>query len=217
MNAIGQDDFDRAAQALYPGRAAETWNRHVYTPLQAVLGHAGVQIRLRRPKQKRPRNRAVAKDIALILIENASDPDLKALLVLLFYTGCRISEAMSLTPERVDLIGRRICFDVGKTDKDSWRPMHEEVFQALASLPQRDRIFRWRSTSGHKKPLKALCKKLGIRFTAHMARHSFATWLTDSGASLRDVMDAGGWSDEKSVMRYIGSNVERVRKAVDKL
>lgn len=217
LSDIGQGDFDRAAQALYPNRSAETWNRQVYTPLQSVLGHAGVTIRLRRPKQRKPRNRAVTRHTAELLIANAEDPDLEALLTVLFYTGCRIGEAIALTWARVDMPGRRLCFDVAKADKDSWRPMHEKVFVALANLPERRRVFRWSTSSGPRKPLKALCQKFGIRFTPHMARHSFATWLADQGVSLKDVMEAGGWEDHKSVLRYTGSNVERVRKAVDKL
>ncbi len=74
-----------------------------------------------------------------------------------------------------------------------------------------------RTTSGPRKPLSALCRRLGLAFTPHVARHSFATWLVDAGVNLRDVMDAGGWSDHKSVFRYAGSNVERVRKAVNQL
>lgn len=218
IDQITQEDFDRAAQALYPGRTAETWNRQVYTPLQAVLNHAGRTIRIKRPKQKKPRNHAVAKDVAELLITNAGDPDLNALLVTVFYQGCRISEAISLTPERVDLVNRRICFDVSKNDEDSWRPMHEKVFEALASQPDYgDRMFRWKTRWGPRKALSVLRKKLGVRFTFHMGRHSFATWLADEGTHMKDIMEAGGWADHKSVLRYTGSDLERVRKAVDKL
>jgi integrase len=219
---IGQADFDRAAQALYPGRAPETWNRQVYTPLQAVLGHAGVTLRLRRPRQRRPRNRAVERATAELLIATAGDartgdPELAALLAVLFFTGCRISEAVALTWDRVDLAGRRVRFDLAKNDRDHWRPLHDRAFTALAGLPRGGRVFRWRTTSGPRKPLSALTRRLGVHFTPHMARHSFATWLADAGAGLKDVMDAGGWSDHKSVLRYTGGDVERVRRAVDRL
>ena len=62
-----------------------------------------------------------------------------------------IGEALSLTPDRVDLQRRRLCFNLSKTDEDHWRPMHDRVFVALANLPRRDdRVFRWRTTSGPK-------------------------------------------------------------------
>ncbi len=218
MDKLGQDHFDTAAQVLYPGCDPGTLNRQAYTPLQSVLRHAGITVRVRRPRQRKPRNRAISREHAELLIANASDPDLAALLTVLFFSGCRIGEAMSLTPDRVDLQRRRIRFNLSKTDEDHWRPMHERVFVALANLPRRDdRVFRWRTTSGPRKPLRALCRRLGLVFTPHVARHSFATWLVDAGVNLRDVMDAGGWSDHKSVFRYVGSNVERVRKAVDQL
>lgn len=218
VSDVNQHTFDQTAQFLYPGRAPETWNRQVYTPLQAALRHSGVNLMIRRPRMNKPRQRALSRDLAQLLIDGTNDADLKALLALLFYSGCRIGEAIAITPDRVDLQGLRICFDMSKTDRDHWRPLHKDAAQALSALPPRsDRIFRWKTTSGPRKPLRVLCKKLGVRMTPHDARHSFATWLTEEGASLRDLMDAGGWNDVKSVMRYVGGDVERVRKVVDKL
>ena len=159
----------------------------------------------------------MSRDNAEILIATA-EPQLAALLTVLFFTGCRISEAVRLTWDRVDLNGRRLCFDVTKTDEDSWRPMHDRVFEAIANLPREyDRIFRWETRAGPSKAIARLCAATRIRFHPHMARHSFATWLADEGVNLRDIMDAGGWKDYQSVLRYTARDVERVRKQIAKL
>ena len=50
-----------------------------------------------------------------------------------------------------------------------------------------------------------------------MARYSFATWLGDEGANLKDIMEAGGWSSAKGAIRYIGSNEDRIRHAINRL
>lgn len=217
LTDMDQNAIDQAARALYPGRTPETWNRQVYTPISAALKHAGVEMRIRRPKQAKPRHKALTRAQAEILIANAGD-ELAALLTLLFFSGVRISEAMSLTPDRLDLPNARACFNVSKKGEDHWRPLHHRVVAALANLPERkDRLFRWRNRFGPRREMAALCAKTGIRFHPHMARHSFATWLTEEGSSLRDIMDAGGWEDYKSVLRYTRPDEERVRRAINRL
>jgi hypothetical protein len=49
LSAIDQRAIDQAAIALYPNASA-TRNRQVYTPMSAILRHAGVSIVIRRPK-----------------------------------------------------------------------------------------------------------------------------------------------------------------------
>src|SRR5437879_5023566 len=41
---IRQAEIDAAAEAIGPGRSAATRNRQVYTPISAVLRHAGVAL-----------------------------------------------------------------------------------------------------------------------------------------------------------------------------
>jgi integrase len=220
LTTIDQVDFDECARVLYPGLSNETWNRNVYTPLQAALHHAKVYLNIKRPRQKKPKHKDLTARERDILIENATDPELKALLTLLFYNGPRISEAINLDPDRTNLQKGIACFDVTKVDDDDgWRPLHEKVVVALANLPRRNdgRFFRWETRSGPNKLISALCKQTGIYFTPHMARHTFATLLLAKGGSLPDLMEAGGWKDERSALRYAGRDVERVRKAVNKL
>lgn len=215
---VDQKRMDRACLELYPNRATSTWARQVFTPMSAALNHAGVPIRFRKPPQPRHTNRFVSVGVAETLIAECDDQDLKALLIFLFFTGARLSEALSLKPDQVDFENRRARLSMTKQGKVAWRPLHDRVLWALADLPAReDRVFRWATTRGPDKALRRLRMKTGIYFTFHMARHSFATWLTDDGASLKDVMDAGGWKSVKSVIRYVGSNEERVRNAISRL
>src|SRR4051794_30359053 len=47
---IDQTAIDAAALELYPVATAGTRNAHVYTPVSAILHHANVELKLRRPK-----------------------------------------------------------------------------------------------------------------------------------------------------------------------
>ena len=218
-HGIGQEDFDECAQVLYPGLSNETWNRCVYTPLQAALRHAGLNLRIKRPTQKKPKHKSLTAAQRDLLIKNAEDPELRALLLLLFYAGPRISEAINLTRDDTDLQKGEARFVLTKTGEVHWRPLHKKVVVALANLPVRQdgRFFRWKTRFGPRKPIADLCKKTGIRFHPHRARHTFADLFLESGGSLRDLMDAGGWQNVKSAMRYTARVEERVRKAVNKL
>ena len=83
--------------------------------------------------------------------------------------------------------------------------------------PRIGRVFpRGGKTSAYR-ALQPLCQKTGVFFTPHMARHSFATWLHSDGASAEEIMEAGGWRDHKSVMRYTQIDERRVRATINKI
>ena len=214
---VRQADFDEAARVLYPGRSNATWNRCVYTPLQAVLKHNGIVIALRRPKVPRSKYKALTAAQRDILMANA-EGEFKTFLTVLFYCGRRISEAVSLTWDRVDLKNQVACFEQTKTDTDHWQPLHPTVVIALANIEHRvGKVFTYKSRHHVRPMLKRLFKATKIKFHPHMARHTFADLLVEKGASMRDLMDAGGWKDQTSAMRYTSRRVERVRKAIESL
>lgn len=219
LSDVSQVHFDATAQVLYAGRTNETWNRSVYTPLQAALRHAGRIIALRRPKQRKPRHKSLTAIERDKLIDAATDVETKGILILMFYTGCRISEAIKLTWDRVDLAGEKVCFDASKTDEDSWRPLHPKVVLGLANLPgeKHGKVFRWQTRFGARKAIGIASTAAGMKFHPHMARHTFGDLMQEAGASLRDMMDAGGWKSEKAAMRYTTRRVERARKVVGRL
>ena len=50
LSEIDQDAIDAAAIELHPHAGPGTRNASVYTPVSAILRHAGIDIKLRRPK-----------------------------------------------------------------------------------------------------------------------------------------------------------------------
>lgn len=215
VTQVTQEKVDELARTLYPKRSAETVNRQVYTPVGAILHAAGVQLALRRPRQKKGRNRSLSQDQAALLLANAKGHE-KALLAVLFYTGCRISEALRLAWDQVDLARRVVTLDLSKTDEDGEAALHPVAFDALANLPgeRKGAVFPWYYRKQAYAALAPVCKAAGVRFTPHMARHSFATWLRQQGKDLRLVQEAGRWKDLKSVARYAHVERREVRDAV---
>jgi integrase len=223
ISEITGADLIAAANALMPDAKPATKNREVVRPAAAVLHYAADNgaiewLRVKQFKEARPVTRAVSTDVAGVLIANAEDPDLKLLLIWLFHQGNRISEALSIKWDDIDLSAATVRIYIAKIDQ--WRTvgLDPAVVVALGNVEeQTGPVFRWATKSGVYKPLRALCARLGIRFTPHMARHSMATWANAAGVPLRTIMDMGNWLDHKSVIRYQGSDIETVRVARTKM
>src|SRR5262245_41741091 len=101
LREIEQAAIDEAAACIYPNASSATRNRSAYTPISAVLRHAGITIDHRRSKGS-----SGGKQIAWLWHEKAEaifgeakkiDKEFAALLIVRCYTGMRLSEALGLT------------------------------------------------------------------------------------------------------------------------
>jgi len=220
LTEITMHDLVAAANALLPGRAAATKNREVIRPAASVLHYAADNgavdwLRIKAFKEKRPETKAVSPDVASLLIGNCDDPDLKLLLIWLFHQGSRISEALALRWDKIDLDAGTVELYIPKLDRWVRNALRPAVVVALANVEnQTGRVFhRWNSRRAVYAVLWPLCKRLGIHITPHAARHSMATWANAAGIPTRTIMEMGNWSDVRSVTRYTGAGVETVRAA----
>ena len=217
---IRQHILVQAANVLYPQGTPATKNRQAFGPAAAILHYAADNdlcpyIRVKKLKEKRPEPRALSKEDAARLIA-ASDGRLRLLLVFLFSQGWRISDALRLQWQDVDLSAATVRYHVSKTDEWLTMPLSLTVFNALRTEPTRTgRVFPWGNKSNLYRDLRAVCRKAEVFFTPHMARHSFATWLASEGVSAKEIMEAGAWRDHKSVMRYTNVDERRVRATVN--
>ena len=67
---------------------------------------------------------------------------------------------------------------------------------------------------------KSLIKSAGIEdFRFHDLRHTWASWHIQNGTSLQELMELGGWSSFKMVLRYAhldSTKLQDVAKIVEK-
>jgi integrase len=109
LHQIKQADVDAAALQLHPEATPATRNRQVYSPISAILKHAGADydFKLRRPKGSRGRvvTRWLWPEQAFAIFDAAAklNREFEVLLRFLCYTGCRISEALRLTCDELRL------------------------------------------------------------------------------------------------------------------
>jgi integrase len=229
LRDITQQEIDAASHALYPGGSAATKNRSVYTPVSAVLRKAGIRLGLDRPEGSGG-NKATAwlwPEQAEALFEEAgkTNPEFAALLIVLCYTGLRLSEALGLTWNDVRLQDGFAY--VPDTKNAEPRAVYLPPV-AVAALANRnvaggkpgERVFRF-TKSGHLYSLlRVAAIRAGVdlpeRSAFHIFRHTYATWMRRyGGLDTKGLVATGAWKDRKSADRYEHVVVsEEARRAV---
>jgi integrase len=107
LRQITQAEIETAALSLFPNHSPATRNREVYTPVSAILKHAGLDFKIRRPKGSRGQviRRWLWPEQAWKVIDAAYeiDAELGLLCVMLLFGGLRISEQLAMMCDDVRL------------------------------------------------------------------------------------------------------------------
>jgi integrase/recombinase XerD len=158
----------------------------------------------------------------------------KAMLELLYASGMRVSELVSLNLGDVDVAGGFVrCF--GKGQKERMIPIypraaqcvHDWMVEARPRLVQNranekalflnvrgERLTRqglWQILKGYAKSAK-----IDVEVTPHTLRHSFATHMLNGGADLRIVQELLGHANISTTQVYTHVTSEHVRNAYEK-
>jgi integrase/recombinase XerD len=157
-----------------------------------------------------------------------------AMLEVLYATGIRVSELITLRMDSVNLeIGYLVC--MGKRSKERMVPVSKDAVRHVQAYLReaRARILGNRQSEllfitarggrltrqGFWKNLKRYGVEKGIassRLSPHVIRHSFATHLLEHGADLRSVQKILGHADITTTQIYTHVNRERLRKLYQK-
>jgi integrase len=222
ITSITHADLVATASTLYPRHLASSLNRLVITPASAILHYAASNgwcsyLKIKRFKEAAPETRALRQTAAQKLIAAADGVPL-AFLVFLFGQGLRVSDAIKLEWENLDLRQGLMRVRVAKTDRWRWKALHPDARAALAGLPAKPaertgRVFPYANRWAAYRALKPAIAESGVKFTPHMARHSVGTWLGSNGVSLKTIMDILDHQDPKSSMRYQMTELPEQRAA----
>ena len=155
------------------------------------------------------------------------------MLSLLYATGMRVSELISLNVNDIDTSSGFVrCF--GKGSKERMIPIHEQAIStvneyvrdvrshlvrknketALFVNCRGDRLTRqgfWQILKGYAK-----AANLDSEVTPHTLRHSFATHMLNGGADLRSVQELLGHANISTTQIYTHLTSEHVRETYEK-
>ncbi|GGD00174.1 site-specific tyrosine recombinase XerD [Pontibacillus salipaludis] len=187
------------------------------------LAQSDPSLHIETPKKERKLPKILSmKEVDALLAMNAQDAlsiRNKAMLEMLYATGLRVTELVSLKVSDLHLtMGFVRC--LGKGSKERIIPLGNmaknsvEIYLSssrseLVKQNQTDELFvnhhgRPLSRQGFWKILKAVAKEVGVEkeITPHTLRHSFATHLLENGADLRAVQEMLGHADISTTQIY---------------
>ncbi|MEQ8292649.1 MAG: tyrosine-type recombinase/integrase [Roseovarius sp.] len=237
VDALGDDFLDKPIVevtprylrdlgfCLKPNASTDTMWRSIVTPLRAVINNAHdlgkcppIKVKrytdkeridqdLNRGKQSRverkPSDRAwIAAFCAHADVHNA------ALAHFMFETAARIDQAISILPEHLDLLKKRVWLKAAKGHPAQWVDISHDMMIELANLPPKRplnrktgkrmeaRVFGYATPTGYRKRWLTICRDAGIApLSAHAAgRHGFYTELrVRQGVDPVSAAKAGRW------------------------
>ncbi len=153
----------------------------------------------------------------------------KAMLEMLYATGLRVSELVSLTTHQINL-RQGVLRITGKGNKERLTPMGEQAMDSLENYMQHSRhvllserpcnaIFVTNRAAGMTRQafwhiIKRYAKKADINkaLSPHTLRHAFATHLLNHGADLRVVQLLLGHSDLSTTQIYTHIANQRLKE-----
>ncbi len=206
-------------------------NFHKYLYKENVVKE-DISLFIDRPKlqKKLPKTLSVEDVDKLLDIELKTMFDYrnKAMLELMYGTGLRVSELVSLTLNDIDTTNCIIRI-MGKGSKEREIPLGEysiyylnmylEVRGSMLKGKDDNKLFlnnhgRGMTRQGFFKNLKKILKEKGLNadISPHTLRHSFATHLLNRGADLRSIQEMLGHSDISTTKIYTHVSDDKVSK-----
>ncbi len=218
-----------AAIKMFPDASPATRNRQVITPARAVLYHAHemgwrmpARIRLFPASKTRKTVPAGRRWLETFVDQCDADglPHLAACVLFMNLTGARVSEAIALLGEHVDLRQRTALLVKTKTDVNSLRYLPDHLVERIRDLAPRpgQRVFRYTSRFSVNERIAAVCERAGLVYkSSHtVGRHAFATNALNAGVSVRVAMDAGGWKSSAIFLETYAHSLNAGRAVADR-
>jgi len=206
-------------------------NFHKYL-LKQNLTSKDVSLFIDRPKLRKTLPKTLSiEDIDKLLdikLNTEFDYRNKAMLELMYGTGLRVSELVSLTVNDIDLTNCIIRV-MGKGSKEREIPLGEfSIYYLTLYLDKRKSMLKGyneealfvnnhgkkMTRQGFFKNLKKILKEKGLNdeISPHTLRHSFATHLLNRGADLRSIQEMLGHSDISTTKIYTHISDDKVSK-----
>ena len=127
---------------------------------------------------------------------------------LLLFTGARKSEILAARWENIDMKRRLLTVPLSKSGKARHIPLSDAALQVLAEIPHKSEwLFPSSRTGSHISTIYAVWdrvrEQVGLKdVRLHDLRHSFASFLVNSGCSLYEVQKILGHQNPKVTTRY---------------
>ncbi|MDR0322297.1 MAG: site-specific integrase [Treponema sp.] len=168
----------------------------------------------RRPRQDKILPTILSKEEIKKILDMESNPKHRLLLMLVYSSGLRVSEAVVLKREHIDLSRKVVYIKSGKGRKSRSTVLSEKVAQYIGEYYSAYNIQTWLfpgqpanchlSIRSAQRVFDKAVLHAGItkKTSIHGLRHTFATHLLESGTDIRYIQTLLGHSSLRTTERY---------------
>jgi len=215
---IDNSDIDNFAQeVLYSKNYSISYQRQFISAVKLLATmHPQFSIdeyELLRPKRSTILPIVLSQSQIIKILQVTVNLKHRTIFALLYSSGLRISEVLSLEISRINFDRRQILIKQSKGRKDRIVQLASSIIPLLEnyinSYSPKKLLFTNNDgkeyyQSSVRKVLKKSALKAGItqRVTPHMLRHSYATHLLEDGTDIRYIQQLLGHNDPKTTMIY---------------
>lgn len=148
-----------------------------------------------------------------------------AIVTLLAYAGLRISEALNLKINDINLISMEVIVRSGKGDKQRIVYINDKIRDAVRGYmkdrkDRKDLSYLFLSRNGDRLDRTTINKvfnKYSDKITPHTLRHFFCSHALESGYSVHEVANQAGHSNINTTLLYTNPSIEKMKQKANQL
>lgn len=219
--------IDRKVSASYQNQAINAIKFYY----ERVLGGERKTYLIDRPRREQKLPVVLSKEEIKLILKSVDNVKHKAILMITYSAGLRLSEIVRLRIKDIDSGRMQIRVEQSKGKKDRMTILSVQALSILRKYFQLYQPKEWLfegveggqySTRSIQMLFKDTVKKAGIKkkVSVHTLRHSFATHLLESGTNLRYIQSLLGHESSKTTEIYThitNSGFDQLRSPLDEL
>jgi integrase/recombinase XerD len=198
---------------------------------ERVLGGQRKTYFIDRPKKEKALPVVLSEEEVISIFKNCNNLKHKAILMLIYSAGLRISEAINVKIKDIDSNRMQIRIEQSKGKKDRYTLLSHKTLSILREYYKeykpKEYLFEGQFSNQYSARsiqafFRQICSKAGItkEVTVHSLRHSFATHLLENGTNLRYIQSLLGHSSSKITEVYTHittKGFENLKSPIDNL
>jgi len=187
---------------------------------------------IKRPRKDKKLPVVLSQEEVLKILSTVSNIKHKAILMLIYSAGLRVSEVVKLKPQDIDSQRRLVHIGNAKRRKDRYTLLSDTTLETLRNYWDKYKPKKWLFQSQDKEKhittrtvqriFENACEKVEIRkdVSVHSLRHIFATHLLEQGTDLRYIQELLGHKSSKTTEIYThvsNRNLKKIKSPLDNI